>query len=170
MINSLIPTARKEGLVIQEMPDEILVYDLETNQAHCLNQTAASVWKNCDGVNSVTDIKLKLEKEFNSVIPEDFVWLAIDQLSKDKLLEKEIETKISGLSRREVIKRIGFASMAALPVVAMLSFPQNALAVGCPVSICSEAPGSGGCGADHCCRGTCSAAGVPCSPACGTTP
>ena len=169
MINSLIPTARKEGLVIQEMPDEILVYDLNTNQAHCLNRTAASVWKNCDGENSVTDIKLKLEKEFNSAIPEDFVWLAIDQLSKDKLLEKEIETKISGLSRREVIKRIGFASMAALPVVAMLSFPQNALAVACPASICSNTAGSGGCGADHCCNGTCTAAGVAC-PNCSTAP
>ena len=167
MNNPQMPTARKEGLVIQEMPDEVLVYDMETNQAHCLNQTAASVWKSCDGVNSVADITKKLEKEFKTSIPEDFVWLAIDQLSKDKLLEREVETKISGLSRREVIKRIGFASMAALPVVAMLSFPQSALAVACPNSICSEAAGSGGCaGATHCCRGNCTAAGVPCSPAC----
>ena len=165
-----MPVARKEGLVIQEMPDEILVYDMETNQAHCLNQTAASVWKSCDGVNSVADITKKLEKEFKTVIPEDFVWLAIDQLSKDKLLEQEIETKISGLSRREVIKRIGFASLAALPVVAMLSFPQSALAVTCPNSICSNTAGSGGCpGAQHCCQGTCTGAGIPC-PGCPAAP
>lgn len=37
------PLARSEGLVIQEMPDEVLVYDLETNKAHCLNETAAFV-------------------------------------------------------------------------------------------------------------------------------
>ena len=135
MINSLMPIARKEGLVIQEMPDEVLVYDLETNKAHCLNQTAASVWKSCDGISSITEIKTKLEKEFKTTIPEDFIWLALDQLSKDKLLEKEIETKISGMSRRDVIKKIGFASMAALPVVAMLSFPQSALAVSCPASV-----------------------------------
>ena len=41
---------------LQEMPDEVLVFDLETNKAHCLNQTAAFVWKACDGVNSVAEI------------------------------------------------------------------------------------------------------------------
>ncbi len=153
MIDSLMPTARKEGLVIQEMPDEVLVYDLETNKAHCLNQTAASVWKSCDGVSSITEIKTKLEKEFKVVIPEDLVLLALEQLSKDKLLEKEIETKISGLSRREVIKKIGFVSMAALPVVAMLSFPQSALAVACPTSQQGQL---GGCSPGQlCCNGTC---------------
>ena len=50
------PVARKEGLVIQEMPDEVLVYDLETNKAHCLNKTAAFVWNACDGKNSVAEI------------------------------------------------------------------------------------------------------------------
>lgn len=154
MIDSLMPTARKEGLVIQEMPDEVLVYDLETNKAHCLNQTAASVWKSCDGVSSVTEIKTKLEKEFKTTIPEDFVWLAIDQLSKDKLLEKEIETKISGMSRREVIKKIGFASMVALPVVAMLSFPQSALAVVCPTSQ-QGTQGTACAPGQLCCSGVC---------------
>lgn len=156
MINSLMPIARKEGLVIQEMPDEVLVYDLETNKAHCLNRTAASVWKSCDGVSSITEIKTKLEKEFKTTLPEDFIWLALDQLSKDKLLEKEIETKISGMSRREVIKKIGFASMAALPVVAMLSFPQSALAVVCPTS---QQGMQGMCATGQlCCGGNCVAA------------
>ena len=45
MDNSQYPVARKSGLVVQEMPDEVLVYDLNSNKAHCLNQTAASVWK-----------------------------------------------------------------------------------------------------------------------------
>jgi hypothetical protein len=31
------PLARKEGLVIQELPDEVLVYDLDRDRAHCLN-------------------------------------------------------------------------------------------------------------------------------------
>ena len=49
MNNSQVPVARKQGLVVQEMPDEVLIYDLDTNKAHCLNQTAAFVWKSCDG-------------------------------------------------------------------------------------------------------------------------
>jgi hypothetical protein len=45
------PCARKAGLVIQDMPDEVLVYDLDTNKAHCLNKSAAFVWRSCDGKN-----------------------------------------------------------------------------------------------------------------------
>jgi len=48
--------ARQNGIVVQEMPDEVLVYDLDSNKAHCLNQSAALVWKSCDGTNTVGDI------------------------------------------------------------------------------------------------------------------
>ena len=56
MNHSQVPVARKENLVIQEMPEEVLVYDMDTNKAHCLNRTAAFVWKSCDGKNSVAPI------------------------------------------------------------------------------------------------------------------
>lgn len=161
MNNLQTPIARQEGLVIQEMADEVLIYDLDTNKAHCLNQTASMVWKACDGKNSVTDITNTLEKELNASVPEDLVWLAIDQLSQDNLLEKQIQTKVSGISRREVIKKIGFASMVALPVIGLLSLPQNALAVTCPASICADVSGSGGCAAGTgCCNGTCVTVGT----------
>jgi hypothetical protein len=29
------PIARKQGLVIQELPDEVLVYDLDRDRANC---------------------------------------------------------------------------------------------------------------------------------------
>lgn len=167
MSNSQVPVARKQGLVVQEMPEEVLIYDLDANKAHCLNQTAAFVWKSCDGRNSVETIAELLEKEFSQKVNEDLVWLAIDQLSKERLLEREVRTDLSGMTRREVIKRIGFTAAVALPVVAMLSFPNNALANTCLNSVCSEVSGSGGCPAgEHCCRGTCFTVGVACSPTC----
>lgn len=73
------PIARKDGLVVQEMPDELLVYDLDTNKAHCLNQTAAIIWKNCDGETSVTEIASRYERESGKKIEEDLVRLAIDR-------------------------------------------------------------------------------------------
>ena len=42
---ALLPRAHTDGLVIKELPNETLVYDLKTDEAHCLNQTAALVWK-----------------------------------------------------------------------------------------------------------------------------
>jgi Coenzyme PQQ synthesis protein D (PqqD) len=143
MSNSTNLQARTENLVIQEMSDEVLVYDLNTNKAHSLNQTAAFVWKKCDGTNSVTDITALLEKEFHAPVQEDLVWLAIDQLGKDNLLEaKEITSPISGMSRREVVKRIGLASVVALPIVASLIAPSTALAGVC--SNCAGDPGNCG--------------------------
>lgn len=128
MRNSQNPLARKDGLVIQEMPDEVLVYDLNANKAHCLNKTASIIWRACDGKNSIAEINQLLEKEFGAAAGEDLVWLAIDQLNADKLLEEEVVTKFAGLSRREAIKKVGLASMVALPIVASLVAPTSVLA------------------------------------------
>jgi hypothetical protein len=128
MNNSQRPIARKSGLVVQEVPDEVLVYDLESNKAHCLNQSAAIVWKSCDGNNSVSEIAKLVESQAGGKVTEDFVWLAIDQLSENNLLEKQIPSSFEGTSRREVIKKIGLASMVAIPVIASLVAPQSALA------------------------------------------
>lgn len=129
MNNSQKPEARKEGLVIQDMPDEVLVYDLNSNKAHCLNQTAAFVWKACDGKKSITDITNLFAKQSGDQINEDLIWLAIDQLNENDLLEKEIVSKFHGESRRSVIKKIGFAAVVALPIVASLAAPTSVLAV-----------------------------------------
>lgn len=163
------PIARKDDLVIQEMGGEILVYDLRNDKAICLNQTSALVWQNCDGKKDALEISKSIEKQLGTSVNENLVYFAIDQLSKERLLEKEVVTDISGLSRREVIKKIGFASMVALPVVSMLSFPKSANAqTACPTSICSETNRSGGCAAgSHCCRGTCVPNNTTCTPACG---
>ena len=162
MNNLQTPIARKDGLVIQEMPDEVLVYDLNSNKAHCLNQTAAFVWKACDGTKSITEINALMEREFGENISEEMIWLAIDLLNKDNLLEQNINTKFNGLSRREVIKKVGLTTVVALPVVAMLSFPTVSLAVTCPPSICGPFSPCGAAGV-NCCRGTCA---DTCTPAC----
>jgi hypothetical protein len=128
MNNSQYPVARKSGLVVQEVPDEVLVYDLDSNKAHCLNQTAALVWRSCDGRNSVADIAAIVEEQAGGKVTEDFVWLAIDQLSENALLEQQLKADFAGKSRREVMKKIGLASMIAVPVIASLVAPQSALA------------------------------------------
>ena len=152
MNNSQFPSARKAGLVVQDMPDEVLVYDLDSNKAHCLNNSAALIWKSCDGTNSVADIVRKFESESGEKVSEDFVWLAIDQLSENALLEKSIKPNFAGKSRRDVIKKIGFASMVAIPVIASLVAPQSALAAasclcnsGSPTLCAPQTPA--GCGA-----------------------
>ncbi len=123
------PMARQTGLVVQEMPEEVLVYDLDTNKAHCLNKSAALIWESCNGNNSITDIVQQFELNGRGKVTEDFVWLAIDQLNENNLLDGKIAPRFTGTSRRQVLKTIGLASMVAIPVIASLVAPNRAYAV-----------------------------------------
>ena len=148
----LIPEARRDGLVVQELSGEVLVYDLRRNKAHCLNSTAALVWEYCDGKTSVTGIARAIEGRVNGPVEEDLVWLGLEQLSKSNLLRERatIPTQNLGLSRREVMKRIGLAAAVALPVVTSIIAPSAAQAANC-------LPAGQGCTASaQCCSGLCS--------------
>jgi hypothetical protein len=119
------PIARKDDLVIQEMGGEILVYDLRTNKAICLNQTSALVWQNCDGKKDALEIAESIEKQLGASVKEDLVWFAINQLKDERLLENgnNYSNKFENLPRREVIKKIGLSAMVALPIVASMTSP-----------------------------------------------
>jgi hypothetical protein len=122
------PVARTSEIVILEVENETLVYDLRVKEAHCLNETAAFVWKNCDGRNSVTDISQLMEKEFKSTITGDFVWLALDQLQERGLIADGHVARGPVTSRREMIKRVGMASVIAAPIIASVVAPSSAYA------------------------------------------
>ncbi len=150
MNNTHIPAARSENLVTQEMSDEVLVYDLNTDKAHCLNQTAALVWKACNGKNSIADIVESLENRTGSKVSENLVWLAIDQLNERNLLNEKISQRFAGENRRQVLKKIGLASVVALPVIASLIAPTAARAVVCSgtVTNCVGCPDGTPCDVD----------------------
>lgn len=152
MSNTTFPSARKSGLVVQEVPDEVLIYDLESNKAHCLNKTAAAVWHACNGSNSVDDITAVLEQATGSKVTDEMVWLALDQLSENNLLEAEVKANFNGQTRREVLKKIGLASVIALPIVASLVAPKSALAsASCGCTASSQCAGRG-CVSAICCN------------------
>jgi len=122
------PKARTGGLVTQDFEKELLVYDLQTDRAHCLNETAAAVLRACDGTKSVNEIAAAVGRSLKQKVNEDLVLLALDRLGDNDLLENRQERQFKGISRREVIRRIGFASMAALPVIASMAAPESVFA------------------------------------------
>lgn len=128
-----LPQARKEGLLVQELADELLVYDRTRHKAHCLNQTAALVWKRCDGKTTVNQMARILGKETDSPVDDAVVWMAFDQLAKAHLLQGETRnwSAQSGISRREVMRRIGIAAAIALPVVSTIAAPGAIQAATC---------------------------------------
>src|SRR5688572_25192379 len=85
-MKQLLPVARRINLIVKELPDETLIYDLDSDEAHCLNQTAALVWKNCDGQKTVLQIRKSLQRDLRTQVPEEMVWLAFEQLHKSNLI------------------------------------------------------------------------------------
>lgn len=139
-----LPERRKKGLVVQNLSDEVLIYDLERHKAHCLNQTAAMIWKRCDGKTSVKEIARMMNFELRVTIDEEIVWEAVRQLENNYLLSGRIArpTNVAGMSRREVIKRIGITASIALPVVTSIIAPTAAQAQSC-TSVAGDKCGPG---------------------------
>src|SRR6266404_8770182 len=150
------PLARKEGLVIQELPDEVLVYDLERDRAHCLNETAAFVWQRCDGRNSTSQIALTLGNQLNCKVDERIVWLALDQLGRNHLLEEQPRPPPSMMSvnRRTMVRTLGLTAAVAIPIVTSIVAPTPAqAATGCIPAGQSCTPGGTACCAPSVCSG-----------------
>src|SRR5207247_8926846 len=75
------PMARSEGLVVEQLDGEVLIYDLERHRAHCLNEASALVWRACDGTRPVPELAALIEE----LVPgwdEDTTNYALAQLEK----------------------------------------------------------------------------------------
>ena len=149
-----MPQARKSGLIIQEVDSEILIYDQETNKAYCLNQTAAKAWNYCDGKTTLADACVALSRDLETPVDEKLVWYAVDQFSKDNLLEKDIELPafmIPGMTRRQMVRTLGLAAVVAVPLVTSIVAPTPAQAATCVPSggVCTQS--------SDCCSGLCTA-------------
>lgn len=121
------PNAREKGLVVQDLADETLVYDLERHKAHCLNRTAAAVWRLCDGKRDEAALARLLEKDLGTA-DEDVVRLALRDLGRARLLQEPVAAD-ARLSRRRLIQRLGEA--VALPLVVSIVSPTAAQAATC---------------------------------------
>jgi len=147
------PRARTKDLLIEEIGGEVLVYDLSTNRAHCLNSSAAAIWKHCDGSRTVGELAKHL---FPSVSPssgEQIVRIALDRLHRRRLLEGEVQAPPADLSRRRLLRQVGAAVAAlgiAAPLVSTVIAPTSAYAFsGC------LPPGSPCTAFGQCCSGIC---------------
>ena len=120
-------------MVSHETSDELLVYDLKRHKAHCLNRSAALVWKYCDGQTSVKELTRRLEKEMDAPVDEEVVWLALERLGKAHLLRERAARANgpSGLSRREVVRKLSMAAAIALPAVTSIIAPTAVQAATC---------------------------------------
>ena len=125
--NALMPRARQDELVVEELQDETLVYDLERHKAHCLNRTSALVWQRCDGRTTVAEVAALLDRELKIPADEAVVWMALDRLDRVHLLKERVTLPADGAryTRREVLRtlrRVAGISLL-LPVIESIVSP-----------------------------------------------
>jgi hypothetical protein len=123
------PQARHEGLVIRDVADEVLVYDLDQHRAHALNRPALLVWRECDGRRSVQELTSRLQPELPGA-NEEVVWLALAELDRAQLLQERLPMQ-RAVSRRQVLARLGLSVAAGtliLPAVTSVVAPHPAAA------------------------------------------
>ncbi len=129
------PCAREDDLVVEELPDETLVYDLKNYKARCLNRAATLVWRRCDGKTTVAEMAAMLERELDIPAQESVVWMALDRLDKAHLLKDPVTLPPDRqqYSRRVVIKTLGKVAGIALvlPVVESITAPVAAQQSSC---------------------------------------
>jgi hypothetical protein len=132
-VESQLPRARREHLLVQDLADELLIYDLEHHKAYCLNQTAARIWRLCNGRRTIEELARLLEKELACPVSAHLIWPALGQLSRHHLLEKQIELPVlkERMTRRELARRLGFATAALVPLITAITAPTAAQAATC---------------------------------------
>lgn len=111
---------RKLDLELEDMGEELIVYDPSTETASCLNSVARTVFEACDGSTTVAEVSQRLASGDCS---EDMVLLTLAELGEKGLLE----TPAEGYSRRDFFARWG-KLVAVLPLVASIAAPEAARA------------------------------------------
>jgi len=124
----MCPRARREGLVVKSIDNEVLVYDEAAQRAHCLNRAAALVWGYCDGTTPIAAMARRLASDLGGAADDDVVYFALRQLGERDLLEETPTLPSDGaVTRRQLLARLG-AAAALVPVVTSLLAPRAASA------------------------------------------
>ncbi len=81
------PIARKENLKVRRDTGELFIEDIVNAKFIHLNPTSAYVWERCDGNHEPLEIADELGAELGVSVSEKVVAMAIDKLTKERLLE-----------------------------------------------------------------------------------
>lgn len=118
---------RVDGLFVEEVGVEYLVYRTESDEAAALNPAAAAVFDLCDGTRDVDEIVAALVAS-DRPLDRDTVLLGLAELAEAGLIDDApAEPR---MSRREMLMKLGAgtAAAAAIPVVELVVAPSMAAA------------------------------------------
>jgi hypothetical protein len=136
---------------VEQLAEELVVYDLDTDQAHLLNRMSSAVWRRCDGSTDIDALASDLSAEFGMPVDPVLVWAAVAELDRAGLLEPNanVPAEEGGLSRRQLLKRFGIAAVA-LPTITSILAPTAAAAASVGTGIGGTCASNGACASGNC--------------------
>jgi cell division septation protein DedD len=141
------PIARTQDLIVEELGDELLVYDEADNRGHCLSPSAARVWRLCDGRTPVEDMGAELGLDPHEVDR------ALAELEACELLQPTPQLSsngdgVIGTTRRELSVKLVKAggAIAAAPLIVSIAAPSPAAAATAGPGCTNVLECSGNCG------------------------
>jgi hypothetical protein len=164
------PLARSGGVLTQRVGEEAVVYDLDTKEVHCLKPLAAFVFEASDGSATIGELATRARAEVDRGVTDEQLADAVAQLEQIRLLDAPAVVVIDGdggVSRREMMRRMGYAGAAATVGTGLV------MSIAAPTALaqCSGQPGGCNCTqnknclTNHCCQ----AVAHKCNAGCCTT-
>jgi hypothetical protein len=163
-----LPLGRREDLLIENVGDESVVYDLESKNVHCLSPLAAVVFEHCDGRTKPADCASIAADRLGRDVSEDEVLAAVGQLEERELFFSpvlKLNGNGNGISRRDFARRGAVAGAVAFaaPLITSIAAPTAAMAASGIASGCAGCGKNPDCVSNHCCQ---SNAGKSCNQGC----
>lgn len=130
----MLPQARVDRIVVEELGEELLVYDEESDRAYCLSKIANVVWRHCDGQTAISEIvtetqaRLDLPRTANGSVLR-----ILEELLKANLIRGPLPESLNGRSPRNcaapavpltvvpVLEPAASSVVARLPIIALPS-------------------------------------------------
>jgi hypothetical protein len=126
------PLARSHGLIIEELGEELLVYDQLSDRAHCLSAKASTVWRACDGEKTVSALGAE------TGLDSELVAQALLELRECSMLDGLPAG--AGMTRRDLsfkVAKLG-AAAASVPLIVSVAAPVPAAAITPTPALCAE--------------------------------
>jgi hypothetical protein len=152
----MLPQRRDDGLLIEHLADETVVYDRSRHAAHCLDRLSTRVWELCDGRTSPAGLVEILRGEPGVKVDETVVRLILERLGEASLLRERhrpepAPAKAGRRTRRTAARELALLALGGIVLSLAAPTPAAAASSISDNSICTSS--------SQCCANCCKAAG-----------
>ena len=117
------------NILVEELADETLVYDLHSHRAHTLNPTAAYLFQLADGTRTERELAELASDHFGEVATVDVVRIGLERLKRAGLVKWDGRAPTAeGMTRRQALAKLATVGIL-IPAVMTIVSPTPAQAV-----------------------------------------